>query len=174
MPLSGYFYNYSQMQQLPYNNGSENGSLSGGNERSSQNWRTNLQTDKLVELWKENIVLIESSRSHETWLKIRAEINKLRKGKTVIQCRNKICNLKDIYKNAKENNAQTGISPTFPQYFHDFDEVLGCRAVVNMQETIEVGQVCRSADVPVFTSSDTKHCQKSKEDGSFCSKPSGK
>ena len=41
----------------------------------------------------------------------------------------KIRNLKDIYKNAKENNAKTGSFPTFPQYFHDFDEVLGCRAV---------------------------------------------
>ena len=94
-----------------------------------------IQTDKLVELWKENIVLIESSRSHETWLKIRGEINKLGKEKTVLQCRNKIRNLKDIYKNAKENNVKTG-SSSFPQYFHHFDEVPGCRAVVNMPEMI--------------------------------------
>ena len=148
------FYNCSQMQQLPYNNGSENGSLPGGNERSSQNRWTNPQNDKLVELWKENIVLIGSSRSHETWLKIRAEINKLGEEKTVLQCRNQIHNLKDIYKNAKENNAKIGSSPMFPQYFHDFDEVLGCRAVVNMPEMIEVGHVFRTADVPMFTSSD--------------------
>ena len=105
---------------------------------------------------------------------MRAEINKLGKKKTVLKCRNKIRNSKDIYKNAKENNAKTGTSPAFPQYFHDFDEVLGCRAVVNMPETIEVGQVYRSADVPVFTCSDTNHCQQSKEDGLLCSKPSGK
>ena len=48
----GYFYNCSQMQQLPYNNGSENRSLPGGNEGSPQNRWTNQQTDKLVELRK--------------------------------------------------------------------------------------------------------------------------
>ena len=52
------YYNYSKTQQLPYNNGSENGSLPGENRWANQ------QTDKLVELWKENIVLIESSRSY--------------------------------------------------------------------------------------------------------------
>ena len=46
------------MQQLPYNNRSENGSLPGENRWANQ------QPDKLVELWKENIVLIESSRSY--------------------------------------------------------------------------------------------------------------
>ena len=92
----------------------------------------------------------------------------------MLQCRNKICNLKDIYKNVKENNTKTGSSPMFPQYFHDFEEVLSCRAVVNTPQTIEVGQVFCTEDVPVFTSSDTNHCQKSKEDGSLCSKPSGK
>ena len=96
------FYNCSQMQQLPYNNGSENGSLPGGNEGSSWNRWTNPQTDKLVELWKMNIVLIESSRSHETWLKTRAEINKLGKEKTVLLCINKIRKLMNIYKNAKK------------------------------------------------------------------------
>ena len=146
----GCFYKCSQMQQVPYNYGSENGSLPGGNEGSSQNRWTNPQTDKLVELWKQNIVLIESSRSHKTWLRIRAEINTLGKEKTVLQCIKKIRNLKDIYKNAKENNAKTGSSPMFPQYFHDFDEVLGCRAVVNMLEMIEVGQVCLSANVCVY------------------------
>ena len=136
-------------------------------EQSSQNRWTNPQTEKLVELWKANIVLIEFSRSHETWLKITAEIDKLGKQKTVLQCRSKIRNLKDIYKNAKGNNAKTGSSPTFPQYFHHFDEVPSCRAVVNMPEMIEAGQVFCNADVPVFTSSDTNHCQQSKEDG-FC------
>lgn len=44
----GYYYNYSQIQQLPYSNGSENGSLPGGNEQRSQNRWTNVQTDKSV------------------------------------------------------------------------------------------------------------------------------
>ena len=92
-------------------------------------------------------------------MKIRAEINKLGKEKTVLQYIKKIRNLKEICKNAKENIAKTGSSPTFPQYSHDFDEVLGCRAVVKMLEMIEVGQVCLNADVSVFTSFDTNHCQ---------------
>ena len=49
-----YFYNCSQMEQLPYNKGSENRSLPGGNEGSMQNRWTNPQTDKLVKLWKES------------------------------------------------------------------------------------------------------------------------
>ena len=102
------------MQQLPYNDRSENGSPPKGNEQSLQNQWTNPQTDKLVKLWKENIVLNESSRSHETSLKIRTEINKSGKEKTVLQYRNKIRNLKDIYKNVKENNAKTGGSSMFP------------------------------------------------------------
>ena len=73
-----------------YNNGTENELLPGVNERSPQNRWTNPQTDTLVELWKEYIILTETSRSHETWLKIRTEINKLGKEKTVLQCRNKI------------------------------------------------------------------------------------
>ena len=77
------------MQQLPCNNGSENGSLPKENEQSLQNQWTNPQTDKLVKLWKENIVLIESSRSNETSLEIKTEINKSGKEKTVLQYRNK-------------------------------------------------------------------------------------
>ena len=94
-------------------------------------------------------------------MKVRTEINKLGKEITALQCKNKIRNLKDIYKNVKENNAKTGSSPTFPQYFHHFDEVLGCKAVVNMLEMTEAGQVCCNANVPVFTSSGTNRCQQS-------------
>ena len=71
-------YNCSQMQKLHYKNGSENGSLPGRNKQSPQNRWTNPWTDKLVELY---IFFIESWRSHETWLKIRAENNKLAKKK---------------------------------------------------------------------------------------------
>ena len=98
----GYYYEYSQMQHLPHNNRCENGSPPGSNERSSQNRWTNPQTDKLVKFWRDNIVLIESSISYETWLKIRAETNKLDKEKMVLQCRNKIRNLKDIDQNGKK------------------------------------------------------------------------
>ena len=65
--------------------------------------------------------------------------------------------------NAKENNTKTGSYSTFRHHFHDFDKVLCCRAVVNMAERIELGQVCRNTDVSVFTFSDTSHCRQSKE-----------
>ena len=96
---------------------------------------------------------------------MRTEIDNLGKEKTVLQCRNKIRNLQDISNNAKENNAKKGTSSTFPHYFHDFDKVLCCRAVVNMPKRIEVGQVCRNTDVPVFNFSHTSRCRQSREDG---------
>ena len=117
---------------------------------------------------------VESRRSHEKWLRIRTEINKLDKQKTVLQCRNKICNLRDIYKNAKENNVKTESSPTFPQYFHHSEEVLGCRAAVNMPETIEAGQFAVMQMCLCLLPPDTNHCHQGKEDGLLCSKPSGK
>ena len=81
--------------------------------------------------------------------------------------------MKDIYKNAKEKNPKTGSSPAFLQQFHDFDKFHDCRTVANKPEVIERGKVCCNADVPVSTSSDTNHCQQSKEDDLMCSKASG-
>ena len=143
--------------------GSENGLLPGGNERSSQNLWTNI--NKLINSsnFEKRIQYFQSSRSHGPCLKMRTDINKMGKEKAVLQCRNKIRNLQHIYMNAKENNTKTGSSSTFRHHFHDFDKVLCCRAVVNMAERIELGQVCRNTDVSVFTFSDTSHCRQSKE-----------
>ena len=77
-------------------------------------------------------------------------------------------------KDVKENNAKTANRLTFPQYFHSFDKVLSYRTFMNIPEMIQVWKVCRNADVPVFTYSDTSHCPQSKEDGLMCSRPSGK
>ena len=35
------------------------------------------QSDKLVKLYKENIIMLESSMTHEIWAKIKTIINKL-------------------------------------------------------------------------------------------------
>ena len=53
-----------------------------------------------------------------------------------------------------------------PQCVHDFDKVIGCRAV-------EVGQVCCNTDLHVFTPTSfitlfMNHCQQSKEDDLLC------
>ena len=60
-----------------------------------------------------------------------------------------------------------------PQYVHDFDDVIGCGAVVNILEMIEVGQVCRNTDLHVstptcFTTLFINYCQQSKEDDLLC------
>ena len=48
-------------------------------------------------------------------------------------------NLKDAYKRAKESNKKTGAASSFPPYFTQIDEILGCRDVVNLPEKTEVG-----------------------------------
>ena len=44
--------------------------------------------------------------------------------KILKQLKDKIQNLKDAYKAARDNNKKTGASPTYSSYFEDFDEVL--------------------------------------------------
>ena len=44
--------------------------------------------------------------------------------KILKQLKDKIQNLKDAYKAARDNNKKTGASPTYNSYFEDFDEVL--------------------------------------------------
>ena len=43
--------------------------------------------------------------------------------KNKLQCKNKICNLKDLYKNAKLNNSKSGAAPQTSAFFDVFDEV---------------------------------------------------
>ena len=55
------------------------------------------------------------------------------------QLKDKIWNLKDAYKAARDNIKKTGASPTYSPYFEDFDEVLGTRDVINTPFAREVG-----------------------------------
>ena len=81
------------------------------------------QIDMLVSLWQENIGVLESTRSHEMWLKIKAAVDNLGPAKTIKQCKDKIRNLKDAYKRAKESNKKTGAAPSFSPYFTQIDEI---------------------------------------------------
>ena len=58
----------------------------------------------------------------------------------------KMRNLKDTYKRAKESNTKTGAAPSFPPYFTQIDEILGCRDVMSLPENSEVGASCISDD----------------------------
>ena len=55
------------------------------------------------------------------------------------QLKDKIWNLKDAYKAARDNIKKTGASPTYSPYFEDFDEVLGTRDVINTLFARQVG-----------------------------------
>ena len=90
------------------------------------------QTHRLGVMRKGNIQGIESGKSREIYAKIKAETDTLGTRKTIKQIREKLRNLKDSYKKAKENNRKTGSAPEFLPFYHDFDEVLSKRAVVKL------------------------------------------
>ena len=71
--------------------------------RGKKDKRVNAQTHRFVALWKENIQGIESAKSRVIYAKIKVEINTLGTLKTTKQIREKLRNLKDSYKKAKEN-----------------------------------------------------------------------
>ena len=97
------------------------------------------QSDLLVQLWKQKYSLLQTTRCNDVWNNIKNEINKVGAEKSLKQCKNKLRNLKDTYKKAKENNNKSGASPEFPKYYRDFDEVLGSRDIINLPEFREIG-----------------------------------
>ena len=66
-------------------------------------------------MWKENIQGIESGKSRVIYAKIKAETDTLEILKNTKQIREKLRNLKDSYKVAKENNRKSGSAPEFPK-----------------------------------------------------------
>ena len=93
----------------------------------------------LVSLWQENIGVLGSTRSHEMWVEIKAAVDNSGPAKTIKQCKDKMRNLKDFYKRAKQSNKKTCARPSFPPYFTQIDEILGCRDVMNLPEKTEAG-----------------------------------
>ena len=47
--------------------------------------------------------------------------------------------MKDSYKQSKDNHKKTVALPRYRFFYHDFDEVLGTRDVVNLQYVIQLG-----------------------------------
>ena len=81
------------------------------------------------------------------WVKIKAAVDNLGPAKTIKQCKDKMLNLKDIYKRAKESNKKTGAAPSFPPYFTQIDEILGCRDVMSLPEkNISYGEINANSD----------------------------
>ena len=68
----------------------------------------------LVSLWQENTGILESTRSHEMCVKIKAAVGNLGPAKTIKHCKDKMRNLKDTYKRAKESIKR----PVLRQVFH--------------------------------------------------------
>ena len=95
----------------------------------------------LVLEWKERTEEMESSRATETWRHILNAVNKVGSPKTIEQCKDKIRNLKQAYKETRGNNNLTWRSPKSTPYYDSFDEVLGTRAVVTMPGVIQSDQV---------------------------------
>ena len=105
----------------------------------STRW-TSEQTATLVALWKENHEKLESAENKTTWDKIVLEVNQFPEKKTLKQCKDKIRNLNQQYKDAKHQNKQTGNSPTTSAFYEDFDEVLGNRPVITLPGVKRFGQ----------------------------------
>ena len=72
------------------------------------------------------------------WIKIKTDVNEKGPEKTK-QLKDKIRNLKDAYKAARDNSKKTGASPMYSPSFEDFDEVLGTRDVISTPFAREVG-----------------------------------
>ena len=98
------------------------------------------QSSVLVSEWKEKIDEVESARATETWHKIAEEVNKVGSPKTIKQCKDKLRNLKQSYKEAKGNNNKIGRPLQTSPFYDSFDKVLGTRAVVTMPGVIQCGQ----------------------------------
>ena len=66
-----------------------------------------MQTDTLVNVWKENIGSLQLTRCNEVWNRIKEDkVNKVGLMKNLLQCKNKIRTSKEAYKRAKEKNRQ--------------------------------------------------------------------
>ena len=60
-------------------------------------------------------------------LKTKVEIDKLGNPKSLKQIKDKLRNLKDAYKQTRDNNKQTGKLPILCPFHEDFDEIFGAR-----------------------------------------------
>ena len=93
----------------------------------------------LVELWKKFFHELETSKQATVWQKIRLGVNSFGSEKSLKQVKDKLRNLKDAYKSARDHNKNTGVSPMYSPFFDEFDEILGTRDVINTPHATEIG-----------------------------------
>ena len=105
------------------------------------------QTKALVCWWKEYYNELETAKQHSLWAKIKVVNDKLGNPRSLKQIKDKLRNLKDAYKQARDNNKQTGKSPIFCPFYEDFDEIFGARDTVNLPYAKEIGVVASSHHV---------------------------
>ena len=86
------------------------------------------QAAVVVNSWKYLYNEIETFKQPSACLKVKELVDKHGQDKSVTQIKNKLRNLKDFYKQSKENNnnskKKTGTTPRYSAFYHDFDEVL--------------------------------------------------
>ena len=97
-----------------------------GTQRKWQRCRRS-QTAVLINSWKENFKLTESANSQNAWDKIKISVDSAGPTKSIRQCKYNIRNLKDTYKQAKDNNKRSGSAHQPSAYFDGFNQVLGTR-----------------------------------------------
>ena len=107
-------------------------------ENKRESW-TKEQSAILVTMGNDLFQEIETFKEPSAWLKMKTEIDKKRLSKSVTQIKNKLCNMKDAYKKAKDNDRPTGASPMYAPFYKDFEEMLGSRRVINLKYVKEVG-----------------------------------
>ena len=71
-------------------------------------------------------------------------MGKLGNPQSLKQTKDKLRNLQDAYKQAHDNNKQTGKSPIFCPFYEDFAEIFGARDTLNLPHAKEVGVVANS------------------------------
>ena len=92
----------------------------------------------LIQTWSENFNQLQTIEKDEAWARILSAVSKVGV-KTLKQCKDKLRNMKELYKDAKDKNRQTGETFHKSPYFEEFDKVLGTRDVVVMPHLKQVG-----------------------------------
>lgn len=113
-------------------------SLKDANKPNLRTMWTEVEQEVLVNSWKDQFEELETVRKTEAWAKILSAVCTVGQ-KTLKQCKDKIKNLRELYKEAKDKNKQTGESLHKSPHFNIFDEVLGTRHVIRTPFLREVG-----------------------------------
>lgn len=110
------------------------------NNKQRESWPKE-QTATLINLWKQMFKEIETFKQPSVWFIIKQRVDKVGPPKSILQIKTKLRNMKKAYKEAKDHNSRTGNSPQYSLHYHDIDEMIGTRDVVNLQYTKQVGTV---------------------------------